>query len=604
MPGVKEHKPKILIAGCTTDIISLKSIILKNISSSISIINSTSEAVEYIKANNIDLLLLDIEIPSEESENIFTSVKKFSPSTRVIVICAAQSPKKAVEYLNKGACDYLEKPFNKDIASARVRNVLAQIRADHEVKVLKKNYSLMESQYKYLVQNTGDIIYCLDDEGRFTFINDFAKKVLGYDAGQLVGEHYSSIVYPDFQNQAKYTFNERRTERRNNGYIRLGLKPCEAVGDAGVKNKKQCVTVQLKAMGLYEENGKTKEKKYLGTYGIARDISKFIDMEELFKLQSVYFLELFNNSPEAMIILDNHNRILDVNKSFEKLFKYSRDELIFNNIHDFIVPGDKLNEAETLSRTLIDKDMVEKEAIRLRKDGKSIKVSIYGYPIKYKDKNIGMYAVYRDLSRRNGSKEELRESLAKLRKAMGGIVHAMVSTVEVRDPYTAGHQERVSNLARAIAGEMNLSSDDIEGIRLAGTLHDLGKVNIPAEILSRPGQLTDIEFSLIKRHPEIAYKILQNMDTPWPIADIVYQHHERLDGSGYPRGLKGDEISLAARILTVADVVEAIASHRPYRPALGIDKALCEIEQNRGILYDERVVEACVKIIKEDRFVL
>jgi HD-GYP domain-containing protein (c-di-GMP phosphodiesterase class II) len=240
----------------------------------------------------------------------------------------------------------------------------------------------------------------------------------------------------------------------------------------------------------------------------------------------------------------------------------------------------------------------------MRKDGSRVEVAILGYPIKFNNDYIGMIAIYRDLTGSNGSKKELQDTLAKLRKTMNGIVHAMVSTVEIRDPYTAGHQERVANLASAIAQELDIPKDEIEGIQMAGTLHDLGKISIPAEILSRPGQLTDIEFSLIKRHPEIAYKILQNIDTPWPIAEIVYQHHERLDGSGYPRGLKGEEIQLAARILTVADVVEAIASHRPYRPALGVKKAVCEITRNSGILYDEKVVDACVKIIKEQKICL
>ena len=181
---------------------------------------------------------------------------------------------------------------------------------------------------------------------------------------------------------------------------------------------------------------------------------------------------------------------------------------------------------------------------------------------------------------------EVEKTLIKLRKAMGGIINAMVSTVEVRDPYTAGHQARVADLARAIAQEMGLTENEIDGIRMAGTLHDLGKVNIPAEILSKPGRLSEIEFSLIKMHPRVAFDILKEIDFPWPIADMVYQHHERLDGSGYPQGLKGKDLLLSGKILTVADVVEAIASHRPYRPALGIKTALDEIYVKRGIYYE------------------
>jgi len=200
--------------------------------------------------------------------------------------------------------------------------------------------------------------------------------------------------------------------------------------------------------------------------------------------------------------------------------------------------------------------------------------------------------------------DELGDMLKKLQKAMDGIIQAMAATVEMRDPYTAGHQRRVSDLSGAIAEEMGLSEDQIYGIKMTGDIHDLGKISVPAEILSKPTRLTDIEFSLIKTHPEVGYEILKDIEFPWPVAEIVVQHHEKVDGSGYPRGLSGDGISREARIMTVADVVEAMASHRPYRPALGIDAALDEVKKNRGVLYDPDAVDACLKIFKEKRYSL
>ena len=172
----------------------------------------------------------------------------------------------------------------------------------------------------------------------------------------------------------------------------------------------------------------------------------------------------------------------------------------------------------------------------------------------------------------------------------------------MRDPYTGSHQRRVTQLACAIANEMALSEEQIEGLRMAGLIHDIGKISIPAEVLSKPGPLSDIEYGLIQAHPRIGHGILKDTDFPWPLADIVLQHHERLDGSGYPQGLLSEEIMLEARILAVADVVEATASHRPYRPARGIDQALEEISQNRGVLYDPEVVGACLKLFTEDGF--
>ena len=200
--------------------------------------------------------------------------------------------------------------------------------------------------------------------------------------------------------------------------------------------------------------------------------------------------------------------------------------------------------------------------------------------------------------------ERLKNTLAQLREAMNGTIQAMKSTVEMKDSYTAGHQQRVSDLARSIAKEMCLSEKQIDGIRMAGSVHDLGKIFVPSEILNRFGGITDMEFDIIKTHAKSGYNILKNIDFPWPIAQIVFQHHERVNGSGYPNGCKGEEILLEAKILAVADVVEAMASQRPYREALGIDKALDEISNNKGALYDPKVVDACIKLFTEKGYKL
>lgn len=194
--------------------------------------------------------------------------------------------------------------------------------------------------------------------------------------------------------------------------------------------------------------------------------------------------------------------------------------------------------------------------------------------------------------------KKIEESESKLKEALEGIIHAIALTVETRDPYTAGHQERVAELACAIAKEMGLYPDQIEGIRLAGVIHDLGKIYVPSEILNRPGKLTSIERELIHVHPQVGYDILKDISFPWPIAEIVYQHHERMNGTGYPRRLPGEDILLEARIIAVADVVEAMSSHRPYRPAPGIDLALKEIAQNKDIFYDSNVAEACLSLFE------
>jgi putative nucleotidyltransferase with HDIG domain len=198
--------------------------------------------------------------------------------------------------------------------------------------------------------------------------------------------------------------------------------------------------------------------------------------------------------------------------------------------------------------------------------------------------------------------DKFAESLTKLSDAMEETVQAMALTVETRDPYTAGHQLRVARLGRAIADRMSLPKDVQEGTRVAGVVHDVGKLYVPSEFLSKPTRLSDLELAIIHRHPEVGYNILKGIEFPWPVAQIVLQHHERHDGSGYPQGLRGEDILLEARILAVADVVEAMSSHRPYHPALGLEAALHEVSQHQGVLYDQEVVGACVELIGEGAF--
>ncbi len=205
---------------------------------------------------------------------------------------------------------------------------------------------------------------------------------------------------------------------------------------------------------------------------------------------------------------------------------------------------------------------------------------------------------------RGRAKEQEREATEKLRRAVRSTIEVLAQTVERRDPYTAGHQRRVADLAAAIAVEMGLPGSTVEAVSVAGYVHDIGKISIPSEILSKPGKLSEVEMQIIRSHPEHGSEILCGVESPWPLAEIVEQHHERMDGSGYPGGLKGDEIMLEARIMAVADVVEAMASHRPYRPTLGIDTALEEIEKNSGVLYDPRAADACLRLFREKSYEL
>jgi PAS domain S-box-containing protein len=292
-------------------------------------------------------------------------------------------------------------------------------------------------------------------------------------------------------------------------------------------------------------------------------------------------------------------------KGFD-LFGKSPGDVIGKTPFDFMPPDEVKRVAALFSEIVANKVPIKDlENWNIRRNGERICLLTNGMPILDKEGNLkGYRGVDKDITDRKRAEESLKKTLESLRRAINTTIQVMVSAVEVRDPYTAGHQIRSADLARAVATEMGLPQEQIEGIRMAGSIHDIGKLSIPAEILSKPTKLSAIELLMIKEHARKGYEILKDVESPWPLAEIVHQHHERMDGSGYPRNLKGEEICIEARILSVADVVEAMASHRPYRAGLGIDAALNEIEQNRGIYYDSTVADACLRLFREKDYKL
>ncbi len=591
-----DYISNILIVSIDPGISNVLGVLLSNLNYKIELINSGGDAFKELKESKFDIVLLDVILPDMSGLQILNYIKKISPETLVIVMAGEDLGNKAVECLKNGAYDCLKKPFRKEEILKRIDNALDQRRLEKEIEGTDDLMQSAERRNQYLVLNSNDIVYTLDYEGKFTSISDSMRQKLGFDSDYLMNKHFSNVIYPEDIHKAMYVFNERRAICRgpNSNRIRLKKKNTGSPSD----RLDNCITVEIKANGIYETENNNKNKLFLGTCGIARDISDFMKNEELLKLQKTYFKELFSNSSSAAILADNDDKVINANKSFEKLFKYSLNEIKNRRINDFLMKSGHEQKEGDIDGSAI----MEKESLGKRKDGSIINVMIYSYPIEYNSKNIGAYYLFRNITEMKRNDKELMDHLTKVRQSMGNISNAIVSTIEVRDPYTVGHQQRVSNLARTIACEMGLPADDVDAIRLAGTLHDLGKVNIPAEILSKPGQLSKIEFDLIKMHPSIAYDILRRIEFPWPIADIVYQHHEKLDGSGYPRGISGKEILMGSRILSVADVVESIASHRPYRPALGIRKALEEIWDKKNVYYDPKVVDACIRLFNKKNF--
>jgi PAS domain S-box-containing protein/putative nucleotidyltransferase with HDIG domain len=310
-------------------------------------------------------------------------------------------------------------------------------------------------------------------------------------------------------------------------------------------------------------------------------------------------LALVKASPLGIIAIDLDGKILLWNRAVEEITGWREEEVL--GLPIWVLAGDNGEEYEALRRRTLNRGVFHSLPMdATRKDGRRIVISYSTAPVLDSENNVvSTMAVIYDISEKMKLESDLKESLEKTNRILDETVHSLSSAVEKRDPYTAGHQQRVARLACALAEDLGGGMVDRQkGIWTAAILHDIGKLYVPAEILTRPGHLSGIEVELVKSHAEVGYQILKDVEFQWPVPLIVRQHHERLDGSGYPAGLKGEEILFEARIVGVADVVESMSSHRPFRPAKGVDAALEEIRSGRGTAYDPSVVDACLTLFR------
>ena len=317
-------------------------------------------------------------------------------------------------------------------------------------------------------------------------------------------------------------------------------------------------------------------------------------------------LKEFNESivqcmSEGIMVEDVRGYVSFVNPAAAAMLGYSPQELEGKH-WTAIVPPDQHPSAREAQDRRLHGETARYELQVICKDGSRIPVMVSSTPRIEEGRYAGTLCVFTEISEYRQVEKQLRESVEKLRRTFDEVIEALASAMRFRDPYTARQQRRVTHLAVAIAEEMGLPKDQIEGLRVAAAVYDIGKINVPFELLSDPEGLTELEYGIVKAHPYVGYEVLKAVQFPWPVGEIVLQHHERMDGSGYPQGLKGEEIMLEARILAVADVVAAMASHQPYRSALGVDMALEEISRNRNTLYDPVVVGACLKLFRQKGF--
>ena len=473
--------------------------------------------------------------------------------------------------------------------------ILGVTRDISERKRAEETLKESEKKYRLLADNIHDVIFVMDMNLIYSYLSPSVKFLRGYEPEEAMKQTPAETVTPASLNLALSILCEimelEKSEHRD-------LHVSRTFQAEMIRKDGTTVWTEVRASLIRDEN-----QRAIGIMGVTRDISERKRAEDALRDSEEQYRMVVDNAKEAIFILQD-DKIVFVNPAVLGMVGYQEEILTSKPFTDFVHPDDLDMVVNHHIRRIKGEEVPPVYSFRvIGKDGTVIWCELNGAVIQWKDKPATL-AFLTNITERKRADDELQRTLDNLKKAFAANVAVMVSAVEMRDPYTAGHQSRVADLTCAIAMEMGLPPDKIEGSRMAGSIHDIGKLSIPAEILSKPAKLTDIELTLIKEHSQRGYEILKNVESPWPLAQIVYQHHERMDGSGYPRNLKGDEILMEARILAVADVVEAMASHRPYRPALGIETALKEIEKKKGFIYDDTVVDACLRVFREKGYQL
>lgn len=474
----------------------------------------------------------------------------------------------------------------------RAKLVQCNIRDITERKQAEEELKKTEELYRLVVDNIVDVITVMDLNLRFTYVSPSIFHLRGYTAEEVLTQTTEQIMTPESLQIITKVLEEE---------LKL-----EASGTADPGRSRVLELEEYKKDGsiVWSEDHlsfmRDEAQKPVGIISLTRDITERKRSEEELRKSEDLFRSYLEYAPDGIYMSTVEGTFLYGNRKCEEIIGYRREELVGKNFLELnLLPEKSLNiAAQLLQANMEGKPTGPDEIEMISKAGRHIPLEINTSVVQRMGQKV-VLAFVRDITDRKRAEEELRQAVNHLKNAFGAIIQVLVSAVEARDPYTSGHQTRSADLACAIATEMGLSHHHVEGLRMAGSIHDIGKLSIPSEILSRPTKLSPVEFSLVKEHAKAGFEILKDVESPWPLAEIVYQHHERMNGSGYPRKLKDDEILMEARIMAVADVVEAMASHRPYRPSRGIDLALKEISENKGILYDTDAVDACLKLFRE-----
>ena len=465
----------------------------------------------------------------------------------------------------------------------------------HDITESKKaDISLRQSEEKYrlLADHMKDQVWIMDMNLKVSYVSPSVEKLLGYTAEELKNLPLDKLLTSEsFQTAMNFISDElSKALAASSDYILNRTLELQFYCKDG-----QTVWGESMFSFIRDENGKP-----VSILGEGRIITERRQMEDALRKSEENFRRSLDDSPLGVRISTIEGKTLYANRAILDIYGYENVEELENTpLQERYTPETYIEfQIRKKKRLRGELGPSEYEVSIVRKNGEMRHLYVFRKEIFWNGQKQSQ-VIYQDITLRRQAEEKLSAILENLRQSIKITIQVLGTAAEARDPYMAGHQKRVADLARAIATEMKLPHDKIEAIRMAGAIHDIGKISVPSEILCKPAILSDLEFSFIKNHPQYSYDIIKEVESPWPLADIVHQHHERIDGSGYPQGLKNEDILIESRILAVADVVEAMVSYRPYRPALELEIALTEIENNAGILYDRNASDACLRLFRE-----
>jgi len=579
-----DESPKVLIVDDDPQFRRTFADVLQESGYDTTAVGTPQAAVHAAEKDVPSVAIIDLKLENASGLEVMRQVRDVSPDTECIVLTGYASQESAIEAVNLGAYSYVQKPYN-------LRELLLTIRRACEKAGAEKALRESEEKYRLVVEGASEGIVLLDLKGTIEEVNPRALKLSGFERQDVIGKKFVGLL-PSL--------------RLDVAAVLRAFKNIITGGDLDQREWTIANKEGKQTTFIAHHSPVSKAGRIVGLSVILEDVTDRKRTEsELLESEQKYRILVEQSLQGMAVVRGTPPRFVFANRALAEIAGYTVDEMLSLSAEEtasLIHPEDQDIFFQRYQQRLNGLPAPPQYQFRaIRKDGHVRWLEAHASRIEYGGAPA-VQAVFVDVTDQKQAERELRESYEVVRKTMLGTVDALAAAVETRDPYTAGHQRRVSNLAAAVAREMGLPPDQTSAIAIAGMVHDVGKIYVPAEILSKPSRLTEIEMMMVRTHPQAGFDVLKTVDFPWPVAEIVLQHHERLNGSGYPRALAGEEISLDARILAAADVVEAMVSHRPYRPAHPLEKALEEIVANKVVLYDPDVVDTMVKLLTENGY--